>query len=74
MGVLAAVIQGNASDLSDVAFAPPGGWVKPQFFNGHSSARLLESSADEHWLLLERQINALQNETFVHSFQSVPGN
>lgn len=73
LGVLAAVIQGNASDLSGVGFAPPGSWAKPQFFNGHSSASLLvlDSSADEHWLLLERQINALQNETFVHSVRQV---
>ncbi len=71
LGVLAAAIQGNAADLSDVGFAPPGSWVKPQFFNEHSSTGLLDSSADEHLLLLERQINALQNETFVHSVRQV---
>lgn len=71
MGVLAVALQGNASDLSDVKFAPPGSWVKPQFFNQQSSTSLLEASADEHLLLLERQINALQNETFFHSVRQV---
>ncbi len=71
MGVLAAAIQGNASDLSNVGFAPPDSWVKPQFFNEQSSTSLLDSSADEHWLLLERQINALQTETFFHSVRQV---
>ena len=64
MGVLAVAIQGNASDISTVRFAPPSSWVKPHFFNQQSSTSLLDSSADQHWLLLERQINALENETF----------
>ena len=71
MGVLAMAIQGNASDLSNVGFAPPSSWVKPQFFNEPSSTSLLDASADEHWLLLERQINALQTETFFHSVRQV---
>jgi Domain of Unknown Function with PDB structure (DUF3857)/Transglutaminase-like superfamily len=71
LGFLAVAIQGNASDRSDVTFAPPGSWVKPHFFNQQSPAGLLDSSADEHVLLLERQINVLQNETFVHSVRQV---
>ncbi|HUA37506.1 MAG TPA: DUF3857 domain-containing transglutaminase family protein [Candidatus Sulfopaludibacter sp.] len=68
---MSAAIQGNASDLSNITFAPPGSWVKPQFFDEQSSTGLLDSSADEHVLLLERQINTLQNETFVHSVRQV---
>jgi hypothetical protein len=41
--------------------------VKPHFFDQPSSARLVDSGADQHWLLLEYQINAAQNETFAHS-------
>jgi len=64
-------IQGNASERSSVKFAPPSNWVKPQFFDQQASTNFLDSSANEHWLLLERQINALQNETFVHSVQQI---
>jgi len=71
VGVLAMAIQGNASDLSMVKFAPPSSWVKPHSFNQPSSTGLLDSSADRHWLLLEHQINAVTNETFVHSVRQV---
>src|SRR5579859_3823211 len=71
LGVLAMSIPGNASDLSTVTFAPPGSWVKPHFFNQQTSTSFLDSSADQHWLLLERQINAVQNETFVHSVRQI---
>ncbi|HLZ52881.1 MAG TPA: DUF3857 domain-containing transglutaminase family protein [Verrucomicrobiae bacterium] len=70
-GVLAVAIQGYASDLSTVTFAPPGNWVKPHFFNQQTSTGFLDSVADQHWLLLERQINAVQNETFVHSIRQI---
>ncbi len=64
-------IQGNASDISTANFAPPSSWVKPQFFNQQSPTNLLDSGADQHWLLLERQINALQNETFIHCVRQI---
>jgi hypothetical protein len=70
-GVLAVATQGNASDLSTATVAPPGGWVKPQFFDQQSPTNLLDSGADQHLLLLERQINALQNETFLHSVRQM---
>ena len=70
-GVLAMAIQGNASEISTANFAPPSSWVKPQFFNQQSTTNLLDSGADQHWLLLERQINALQNETFLHSVRQI---
>ena len=68
--ILAAAIQGNASELSTVSFGPPDSWVKPHFFN-QPSPGLLDSGADQHWLLLERQINAVQNQTFVHSVRQI---
>jgi hypothetical protein len=64
-------IQGNAAEISSAQFAPPSSWVKPQFFNQQSSTNLLDSNADQHLLLLERQINALENETFVHSVRQM---
>jgi hypothetical protein len=71
LGVVAMAIQGNASDLSSATVAPPSGWVKPQFFDQQSPTNLLDSGADQHWLLLERQINALQNETFFHAVRQI---
>ena len=70
-GVLAMAIQGNASETASVEFAPPSGWVKPQFYNQQPSTNLLDSSAEQHLLLLERQINALQNETFIHCVRQI---
>jgi len=71
MTVLAVAIRGNAADTSAVAFGPPSDWVKPQFFDQPSSADLLDAGADQHWLLLERQINASQNEIFTHSVRQI---
>jgi hypothetical protein len=71
MGLLAVAIRGNAADSSGVQFGPPSSWVKPQFFDQRASTRLLDSGADQHWLLMERQINALQNETFTHSVRQI---
>jgi len=64
-------IHGKASEISTANFAPPGSWVKPQFFNQQSPTNLPDSGADQHWLLLERQINALQNETFIHCVRQI---
>ena len=46
--------------------APPSSWIKPQFFDRKSVMFRPEASADQHWLLLERQVNAATNETFFH--------
>jgi hypothetical protein len=64
VGVMA--IPGAASEISTAAVAPPASWVKPQLFSRQASPNLLVSGADQHWLLLERQIDAAQNEAFVH--------
>jgi hypothetical protein len=44
---------------------------KASFFERQISANLLDASADQHWLLLERQINADQNETLAHAVRQV---
>jgi len=69
--LLAAGLQGNAADSPSVNFGPPGSWVKPHFFQQPASTRLLDSGSDQHWLLMEQQINALQNETFTHSVRQI---
>ncbi|HEV2691581.1 MAG TPA: DUF3857 domain-containing transglutaminase family protein, partial [Verrucomicrobiae bacterium] len=64
--------QGHAADISNpTVVAPPSSWVKPNFFNQQASTALLESSADEHLLLLEQQINAQKDETFHHSVRQI---
>jgi hypothetical protein len=70
-GVLTLAIQGHGSDLGSVNFGPPGDWVRPQFFDGHSSANHPDSTADDQLLLLENQFNAAQNESFIHSDRRV---
>jgi hypothetical protein len=70
-GILALAIQGKALENTNVLFAPPSSWVKPQFFSQQSSTNLLVSGADQHWLLLERQIDARQDETFFHSVRQM---
>src|SRR5215831_5272633 len=70
-GLLAVAIRGTADDSSSVQFGPPSGWVKPRFFDQRASTRLVDIGADQHWLLMEHQINALQNETFTHSIRQI---
>jgi len=53
------------------AVAPPTSWVKPQFFDRQAATASVESGADEHWLLSERQINAPENETFFHMVRQI---
>ena len=59
-------IQGYGADLSGLKFGPPADWVKPHLFT-QSYANTPDPSADDHLLLLERQINAVEDETFFHS-------
>jgi hypothetical protein len=56
---------------SNIKYGPPGGWVQPHFFDQQPSTSLLDASADQHVLLLERQMNAAQNEVFVHSVRQM---
>ncbi len=68
---LALAIQGSAAELSTAKVAPPDDWVKPQFYDRQATTTLLDSSANDHLLLLERQVNVLKSETFVHSIQQI---
>jgi len=69
-----AVLPGtaNAADVANVAneskplIGPPSSWVKPHFFDRQPAMSWPEASADQRWLLLERQINAGTNESFFH--------
>ena len=56
---------------STVLVAPPSSWVKPNFFSLNPPMNLVDSSADEHVLLLERQTNVRENETFVHCARQI---
>ena len=51
--------------------APPSSWVKPQFFDQNALAYVPPDSIDQHWLLLERQINVASNETFIHGMRQI---
>lgn len=51
--------------------APPSAWVRPQFFDRRAVGQGTEAGADQHWLLLERQINVTSNETFIHVVRQV---
>ncbi|HTV43527.1 MAG TPA: DUF3857 domain-containing protein [Candidatus Sulfotelmatobacter sp.] len=70
LGVLAVAIQGYGSDLTGLEFGPPASWVKPHFFS-LSSANAPDPGADDQLLLLERQINAADDETFFHSDKQI---
>jgi transglutaminase-like putative cysteine protease len=62
----------NAADASSILYAPPNDWVKPQFFAPPQPAvGSGDSSADDHLLLQERQINALEDETFFHTDRQI---
>jgi len=75
------VFSANAADTTnkpaDVAtetkpeIAPPSNWVKPHFFDRQPVPFNLESSLDQRWLLLERQVNAADNESFYHFVRQV---
>ena len=62
----------STNKLSEIAtdtkpvIAPPSGWVKPQFFDRGAAAFAPEPGMDQHWLLLERQVNVASNEVFHH--------
>ncbi len=70
-GILALAISSPATETNTANFAPPSSWVKPQSFNRQPSASLLDPGADQYLLLREHQVDAAENETFVHSAQMV---
>lgn len=60
-----------ASTNANAKFGPPANWVKPQFFSQQSAFGVGESGADDQMLLLERQFNPVDNETFIHSARRI---
>ena len=77
MMVLAFALASQAAETNPTAtpgtntnppprIAPPGSWVVPHFFDPQSAVQI-ESGMDARLLLTERQINAAENETFVHT-------
>lgn len=72
MAMLSAVASSEiALETSAFQVAPPASWVKPQFFSRQATSSLPDASADDHVLLLEQQINAGQNERFIHSVRQI---
>ena len=65
-------VLSGSSRAGDVAtetkplISPPSSWVMPHFFDRQSAAFTSKSSLDQHWLLLEHQVNAASNETYFH--------
>ncbi len=66
-----------ADKISEVAsavkptIAPPTAWVKPQMFDRRTLVNRPEGVVDQHWLLLERQIDVAANETFIHCARQI---
>jgi hypothetical protein len=68
------VIAAKAAEVkteTKPVIAPPAGWVKPHFFDLRAAASQPDASADQHYLLLERQINAGSNDSFYHCVRQV---
>jgi hypothetical protein len=60
-----------AADTSGLNFGPPSGWVKPHFYDQAALQMPIDVGADQHLLLYEQQINAAENETFIHSVRQI---
>jgi len=68
--VLIAAIEGRAREARpDVA--PPAKWVVPIPFNPRAKLDEADPSLEMRWILKDRQINARNNETFVHEVRQV---
>lgn len=68
--ILVMSVHGSDAENSTVKFAPPSNWVRPHFF-GQVSSTNLDAGTDQRVLLLEQQINANSDETFVHSIRQI---
>ena len=68
--ILAMSVHGNGAENSAVKFTLPSNWVRPHLF-GQFSATNLDAGTDQHVLLMEQQINAVSNETFIHSIRQI---
>jgi arylamine N-acetyltransferase len=70
-GVWAMPLSEKAVESSTVQSGPPGSWVQPHIFDQQAAATVTEAGTDQYLLLFERQINAVENETFVHSVRQL---
>lgn len=64
----------NAAEVatdSKPLIAPPASWVKPHFFDRQATRLATDPSADQHWLLIEHQVNAATNESFHHYIRQI---
>lgn len=63
----------NNSSTADsrLRVAPPGAWVKVHSFELPPNNASIQAGDDQRWLLLEHQINAEDNETFVHVVRQI---
>jgi len=65
--ICAADISSNSTPI----VSPPAKWVTPHFFERLPATFKAEAGDDQHWLLVERQINAAENETFFHNVRQI---
>jgi transglutaminase-like putative cysteine protease len=56
---------------SKVTVAPPGDWVKPNFFERALRNALVSAGENERWLLIETEINVPESATFCHRVQQI---
>jgi hypothetical protein len=56
---------------SKVTVAPPGSWVKPNFFERALQDAPMTSGENERWLLVETEINASESATFNHRVKQI---
>ena len=56
---------------SKVTVAPPGDWVKPNFFERALQNAPVPAGENERWLLIETEINAPESATFQHRVKQI---
>ncbi|MGO8680157.1 MAG: DUF3857 domain-containing protein [Limisphaerales bacterium] len=56
---------------SKVTVAPPGDWVKPNFFERALQNDPVSAGENERWLLVETEINAPESATFCHRVKQI---
>ena len=71
ISVSAADKTADVSIDSKPVIAPPASWVTPHFFERQALMARPDNGADQHWLLLECEINAATNETFNHCIRQI---
>src|SRR5580704_4433820 len=69
--IVSAALTGTACRASEAlpAVQPPSAWVTPRQFDRPPANDPVDPSQDYRWLLYDRQINAQNDEEFVHEVQ-----